>query len=101
MGDLTAPEASVIAAAIVGGMALLVGAVTVLQKSRNDRRDAWWKRAQWAIDKSLSRDAVERDIGNRAMGVFYRDPAVSDADVRVLREALLRSFEDTRDLDAR
>src|SRR4051812_23183517 len=59
---LTAPWATVIVAAV----ALLVGGATVWQKWRTDQRDAWWKRAHWAIDKSLSAHPVEREIGSES-----------------------------------
>ena len=91
-GWLTAPRATVIAALV----ALVIGFGTVLQKWRSDRRDAWWKRAQWAIDKSLSKEADEREIGNRAMFVLANEKGVSDADLEVLRTALIRAAVDVR-----
>jgi hypothetical protein len=89
---LTVPWATLIVAAV----ALVVGSVTIWQKWRNDERDAWWKRAQWAIDKSLSADPNERNIGSEAMALFAFDSAVSDNDVRVLQVALRRAVVDTR-----
>lgn len=90
---LTAPWATVIVAAV----ALVVGGVTVAQKWRNDWREAWWKRAQWAIDKSLSANPDERDIGNQAMGILApKHFGISKADVRVLQVALLRAMVDRR-----
>jgi hypothetical protein len=32
---------------------VLVAYLTYRQRSRADRRDQWWKRAQWAIDSAL------------------------------------------------
>lgn len=89
---LTAPWATVIVAAV----ALIVGAATITQKWRTDRIDAWWKRAQWAIDKSLRADPVERQIGNDAMGVLVNQRFIPKADVRVLKIALLRAMVDFR-----
>ncbi|MCV2489897.1 hypothetical protein OF117_11035 [Geodermatophilus sp. YIM 151500] len=91
MGWLT-PQLATLMAALV---ALVGVGVTVLQKWRSDRRDAWWQRAQWAIDKSYSPDPDQREIGNRSMGVLNRDSfGIWDADREVLRIALRRSFED-------
>ena len=91
--ELTAPWATLIVAAV----ALLVGGATIAQKWRNDRRDAWWKRAQWAIDKSLSAERVDRQIGAEAMGVLVQERfAVSKSDVRVLKIALLHAMVDRR-----
>ncbi|WP_461188327.1 hypothetical protein [Arthrobacter sp. Z4-13] len=33
---------------------VLVAYLTYRQRSRADRRDQWWKRAQWAIDSALN-----------------------------------------------
>ncbi|MGY1820763.1 Hsp20/alpha crystallin family protein [Geodermatophilus sp. SYSU D00079] len=91
------PSASVVAALLTASVALLVGLVTVAQKWRSEAREAWWARAQWAIDKSLSADPVEREIGGDTMGVLgaHSDFGVTDADVRVLEIALLRAMVDT------
>jgi hypothetical protein len=35
-------------------VALAVGFVTVRQRREADRRDQWWKRAQWALDLVMS-----------------------------------------------
>lgn len=35
-------------------VALAVGLVTVRQRREADRRDQWWKRAQWALDLVMS-----------------------------------------------
>src|SRR3954447_19759911 len=84
-------DAPVVAAAITAAVALLVGVGTVWQKWRSDRRDAWWKRAQWAIDKSLSRRPRVQSIGLLSMEIFSRDRAVTDLDVRVLKLAVQRA----------
>jgi hypothetical protein len=91
--DLTAPWATLIAASV----ALIGVGITVWQKWRADRRDAWWKRAEWAIDKSLSDDAAHREIGSETMGILVNEPfGGSDTDVRVLKIALLRAWVDFR-----
>lgn len=84
-------DAPVVAAVITAAVALLVGVGTVWQKWRSDRRDAWWKRAQWAIDKSLSRRPKVQSIGLLSMEIFSRDRAVTDLDVRVLKLAVQRA----------
>jgi hypothetical protein len=53
-------------ALIVAGIALLGTAVTVGQKRFADRRDAWWSRTQWALERNLTAqgdDDTERTIG--------------------------------------
>lgn len=48
-----------------------------------DRRQQWWVRAQWAIDKSLSGDPVSQQVGNGAMLVLVDEDA-DPADVALL-----------------
>ena len=43
-----------VATGLAALVALAVGLVTVLQRREADRRDQWWKRAQWALDLVLS-----------------------------------------------
>lgn len=53
-------------ALIVAGIALLGTAATVIQKLRTDRRDAWWGRTQWALERIIAAqdpDETERTIG--------------------------------------
>lgn len=85
-----------LATLVVAAVALAVGCLTVGQKWRSDRREAWWKRAEWAIDKSLSDEPEQRDIGNRTMGILANERGVGEADLRVLQVALLRSYVDFR-----
>ena len=47
-----------IATGLAALVALIVGTVTIAQRSRADRCDQWWKRAQWAIDAMF--DAAEK-----------------------------------------
>ncbi len=90
-------QAPLVAGVITASVALLVGFVTAALKWLADQRDAWWKRAQWAIDKSLSADPAERQIGSESMGVLATQRlGVSKADVRVLQIALLRAMVDIR-----
>jgi hypothetical protein len=53
-------------ALIVAGTALLGTAATVGQKRLADRRDAWWGRTQWALERIFEpqgNDDTERVIG--------------------------------------
>jgi len=83
---LTGLEVTAGAAALAFAAAML----TLRQKAANDRRDAWWKRAQWAIDKSFSDVADEREVGVNAMDVLIQDGGVPRKDLDVLRPALER-----------
>ncbi len=51
-------QAALLGAAAIAPLAtfgvVLVAYLTYRQRSRADRRDQWWKRAQWAIDSALN-----------------------------------------------
>jgi hypothetical protein len=89
--------APLMAAGIVLIGTLIAAGITVRQKWKTDQRDAWWKRAQWAIDKSLSAEPNERDIGNLTIQILVQDEkGLSTSDIRVIKEAALRSYMDVR-----
>jgi hypothetical protein len=84
LAPLITPVA-VLVAAVVG----LTGVVVTLrQKRSNDDRDAWWKRAQWAIDKSLSSDDGEAQVGLGAMVILATTDTPTKDDLRLLRVAI-------------
>jgi hypothetical protein len=59
---LTASEVAL----IVAGIALIGSAASVIQSRVADRRDTWWGRAQWALERIIApqgADDTERTIG--------------------------------------
>jgi hypothetical protein len=52
-------------ALIVAGVALIGTGATVFQKRFADRRDAWWGRTQWALERILTdqEDDTQRTVG--------------------------------------
>lgn len=52
-----------------------------------------WRRAQWAIDKSLSDDEQTRTVGTEAMHVLAADARATIADLQVLDAALVRALD--------
>jgi hypothetical protein len=50
---------------IVAGVALIGTGATVFQKRFADRRDAWWGRTQWALERILAdqTDDTQRTVG--------------------------------------
>ncbi len=51
------------ATALAATVAFAVGLGTLMQRSRADRRDQWWKRAQWALDLALAEETSRRRVG--------------------------------------
>lgn len=85
---LTGSETTV----IVGGLGFVAAMLALRQRSGADRRDAWWKRAQWAIDLSTSSDPYTRRVGTDAMFVLIADTKATAADLDVLDAALTRAL---------
>lgn len=59
---LTTPEVTL----IVAGVALAGTGITVIQSRITGRRDAWWRRTRWAMERiiaSQNPDDTERTIG--------------------------------------
>lgn len=58
-----APLATLIAALIAAGIAV----VTLIQRHRADKRDQWWKRAQWAMDLAINGELPAKLVGLKAL----------------------------------
>jgi hypothetical protein len=73
---------------IAASVGLIGVLVTLTQKWRNDRRDAWWKRTQWALDKATAQEADEstRVIGLTALRYLQVSSLATDADREMLDE---------------
>lgn len=73
------------ATALVALVALLIGVATVRQKARSDRRDQWWKRAQWAIDHALDeRSSNSRTAGLNALTMLGRSRLAGTEELELL-----------------
>lgn len=73
------------ATALVALVALIVGVVTVRQRGEADRRDQWWKRAQWAIDHALDdRSTDHRTAGLKVLGTLSRSRLARDEELELL-----------------
>jgi hypothetical protein len=89
MGDwsagLTAPQATL----LTGAAVLVVGTSTILQKFRNDKRDQWWKRAQWAIDLALDEDNLRQATGFAAITHLASRSEATSGDRQLLWEVVI------------
>lgn len=48
---------------IVGGLAAAGVIITWQQKNHADRRAEWWRRTQWAFERTFSTEAAEARLG--------------------------------------
>jgi len=72
------------AAALV---ALIVGIGTLIQRGRADRREAWWKRAQWALDLAMDPDPARQAVGLRALQYLAVSKLAGADEVRMIEVA--------------
>lgn len=77
-----------LATLVVASVALFVGLRTIRQRDRADRRDQWWKRAQWVIDLTLSEDSHRRDLGYNAMLLLFDSSLAGPEELELLEVAL-------------
>ena len=82
--DLSAPQATL----ITGAAVLAIGGGTVWQKFRNDKRDQWWKRAQWAIDMALDQDNLRQATGFAAITHLANRSEATRGDRQLLWEVV-------------
>ncbi|GAA3319291.1 hypothetical protein [Arthrobacter ramosus] len=73
---------AVLVAAIV---AAIVGLLSLRQKARADNRSEWWRRAQWALDASLSRSRSEAEMGQKAIEILGQSELASREELALLK----------------
>lgn len=81
-------ELGPLATLVVASVALFVGLRTVRQRDRADRRDQWWKRAQWVIDLTLDDDPHRRELGYNAMLLLFDSRLAGPEELELLEVAL-------------
>lgn len=79
---------------------LLVGWLSVRQKQRNDRKEQWWKRVQWAADLILSAQEAERVVGMATLVAVIKQADQLDEDDAALLQAIIDVVGLQKDLDA-
>ena len=61
------------------------------ERRRADDRAEWWKRAQWALDASLSESTVRQDLGFKMLERLVTAGSVDREDLELLEPAWRRS----------
>ena len=82
-----------IATALAAVVALTIGVIALLQKSRADRRDQWWKRAQWAIEQTFTDNDEQKALGFRVLQVLADSKLAAPEELRVLESLTTRGIE--------
>lgn len=76
-----------VATGIAAVVALVVGIATVVQRSRADRRDQWWKRTQWALEQSTSHDDARAAVGFAVLARLGRSKLAGKEEAQMLEAA--------------
>lgn len=85
-GQGVAADWGALATALGAAVALVVGIATVRQKSKADRREQWWRRAQWAIDNATGEREAAVEAGLISMTHLIASPLATDGDIRLVRD---------------
>lgn len=70
----------------LGLPSLIIAFFTWRQRNANDARDQWWKRAIWAVDKSLDDGKGARDVGAAALATIYAEHTPRGVDRRLVED---------------
>ncbi|MET4144213.1 hypothetical protein [Arthrobacter sp. UYCo732] len=73
-----APLIAAIIAALIAGAALW-------QKRRADNRAEWWRRAQWALDASMSDHRARKEMGQQAINILGQSKLATQEDGVLLK----------------
>ncbi|MET3172954.1 UNVERIFIED_ORG: hypothetical protein ABIB52_000782 [Arthrobacter sp. UYCu721] len=77
-------DASPFAVLIAAGIALLIGLKTVRQKREADARSEWWKRTQWALEASASKDSRMYAYGTGMLDLLAQSELAGPKDKELL-----------------
>lgn len=75
--------ATLIAAIIAGAAALTAAVIGLINASRSlaqVRREQWWQQFQWAIEKALSHDVDESNVGLAVLTKLVQQPEARGED---------------------
>lgn len=81
--------------AALGPLAVLLGALvagiigwrTLRQRTRADNRAEWWKRTQWALDSSMSKDPRIAKMGLHVLTVLAGSELASPEELEIIAAA--------------
>lgn len=85
----TAPSANwqvwaAFAPLIAALIAAAIAAATLSQRRRADNRAEWWRRAEWALDASMSDEAIRAQLGQQAINVLGKSKLATPEDAVLL-----------------
>lgn len=66
-------------------VAALIAAATLWQRRRADNRAEWWRRAQWALDASISDQRTRAEMGQKAIELLGQSRLARPEDAVLLK----------------
>jgi hypothetical protein len=70
---------------IAAVLAALIAVFTLSQRRRADNRAEWWRRAQWALDASMSDQPKRAEMGQQAINLLGRSKLATPEDGVLLK----------------
>jgi hypothetical protein len=70
---------------IAAVIAALIAVFTLWQRRRADNRAEWWRRAQWALDASMSDEPRRAEMGQQAINLLGRSKLATPEDGVLLK----------------
>lgn len=70
---------------IAAVIAALIAFFTLWQRRRADNRAEWWRRAQWALDASMSDEPKRAEMGQQAINILGRSKLATPEDGILLK----------------
>ncbi len=84
---------SPVAVLLAAVLAFTIGLMTLRQRTRADMRAEWWKRAEWALDASMSAQPVRSETGLNVLGVLADSELALDEEIEILAVAWKEPLE--------
>lgn len=80
---------SALAAAAAALVTLVVGLSALIQKIRSDNRAEWWRRVQWAVERTHEDGPLQREAGLISLLHLVESRLATKADQRLIRDIAL------------
>jgi hypothetical protein len=70
---------------IVGSIATVGVVATWQQKNRADKRSEWWRRTQWACERTFTTDYDQEELGWKILSALVRSRLATKDDFEIVQ----------------
>ncbi len=78
---------------LAAGVAVVGVYLTVAQKDRSDRRSEWWRRATWALERTVSDSDYEAETGWVILGGLLDSERATGTEVAIVEALAQRAAQ--------